>query len=49
MADVLEVIDTLISVYGLDKNQTSQVKDEKKREKGGFSQGYIMKVENKNE
>lgn len=42
LADVLEVIDAIYDAYGFTKEQVAQVKEEKKKERGGFTGRYIL-------
>ncbi len=42
IADILEVIDTLISNLKLDKNEIYKIKEEKRRKNGGFEKNIIL-------
>ncbi|MCD1295204.1 hypothetical protein CUJ83_09360 [Methanocella sp. CWC-04] len=42
LADVLEVLDAIMENYSLDINEIERIKDMKRREKGGFKEGYFL-------
>ena len=42
LADVLEVVDALIEVYGLDHGEIEHARADKKAERGGFSRGEYL-------
>jgi predicted house-cleaning noncanonical NTP pyrophosphatase (MazG superfamily) len=43
LADVLEVADAIIDVYGLDAREIQALKRKKCEERGGFDKGYFLK------
>ena len=42
LADLLEVIDGIGLAFGLDMESVLKVKEKKKEERGGFSQGIVL-------
>ena len=44
LADVLEVIDGLCKAYGIDADELARIKEEKKRERGGFEEGFYVEA-----
>ena len=44
VADVLEVLDTILAKYKISKKDLKQVKSQKKKTKGGFKKFFILKL-----
>lgn len=44
IADILEVIDAILVQCEIDKNEVLQIKNLKKRDRGGFLKKYILKM-----
>jgi predicted house-cleaning noncanonical NTP pyrophosphatase (MazG superfamily) len=42
LADVLEVCDALLVQYGISREEISAIKEQKKRERGGFEKRIIL-------
>ena len=42
MADILEVLETLSKVYGLEQQKIIKIKEEKKKKRGGFAKKIIL-------
>jgi predicted house-cleaning noncanonical NTP pyrophosphatase (MazG superfamily) len=42
MADILEVLETLSKVYGLEQQKITEIKEEKKKKRGGFTKKIIL-------
>ncbi len=45
IADILEVIDALIQLRGLDRSKLDQLRAEKNQARGGFKRGYVLSLE----
>ena len=43
LADILEVIDGILKIRGIDSEIIYDLKDKKKKERGGFSKGILLK------
>lgn len=44
VADVLEVLESILSQYKISKKDLNQVKSQKKKNKGGFKKFFILKL-----
>ena len=42
MADILEVLEILSKVYGLERQKITKIKEEKKQKRGGFTKKIIL-------
>ncbi|NOR38587.1 MAG: hypothetical protein GQ580_03250 [Candidatus Thorarchaeota archaeon] len=42
IADIIEVIDALIQLRGLDRSKLEQLRAEKNQARGGFKRGYVL-------
>ena len=42
MADILEVLETLSKVYGLEQHKIIKIKEETKKKRGGFAKKIIL-------
>ncbi|EON72504.1 nucleoside triphosphate pyrophosphohydrolase [Lysinibacillus sphaericus] len=46
LADILELVHTVLDVYGVTYEQIEQIRVQKKEQRGGFSEGiYLIEVE----
>ncbi len=43
LADVLEVVDAIYKVYGYSKDAVHDIQEKKRKARGGFNKGYILK------
>ncbi|HUL62042.1 MAG TPA: nucleoside triphosphate pyrophosphohydrolase, partial [Methanocella sp.] len=43
LVDVLEVVDAIVDAYGLDRAEIGELKEKKRKERGGFKEGYYLK------
>ncbi len=42
LADILEVVETLARMKGIEWQKLIEIKEAKRRERGGFEKGYIL-------
>jgi len=46
IADILEVLETILRVKGWNENYIRRIKERKKAERGGFDKRYLIEIEN---